>query len=180
MSLFRVRLRLPSSKQETLSLPGPVTIRSLLEGIQPFVDTDLAQIRLRLVYPPKALDLGDPSEWDRNVKAIGINNGEGIVVRIATESSEQTVEISEPATSQPVFMEPAKQSPPDSKPEQISFGKTKLERPISPVKPASSEKRKQRPFSQEEPPEIPVEGGYIVLRVMKDDNSCMYYSLKCY
>jgi hypothetical protein len=121
--------------------------------------------------------LGSPSEWDRNVKAIGINNGESIIVRIATESSEQTVEISEPAMSQPVFMEPAKKDPPDSKPEQISFGKTKVERPITPVKTASSKNPNERPLN-EETPEIPVEGGYIVLRVMKDDNSCMYYSLK--
>ena len=87
---FRVRLRLPSSKQETLTLSRPVTIKSLLEGIQPFVNVDITQIGLRVAYPPKSLELGNPSEWDRNVKDIGINNGEGLVVRINAESSTGT------------------------------------------------------------------------------------------
>ena len=34
-------------------------------------------------------------------------------------------------------------------------------------------KRNRVPSVQEEPPEIPVEGGFLVLRVMEDDNSCM-------
>jgi hypothetical protein len=45
---------------------------------------------------------------------------------------------------------------------------------VTPVKPASPPKR--GPSVQDEPPEISVEGGTIVLRIMEDDNSCMYNS----
>ena len=177
---FRVRLRLPSSKQETLTLSRPVTIKSLLEGIQPFVNVDITQIGLRVAYPPKSLELGNPSEWDRNVKEIGINNGEGLVVRINVESSTGT-EPTAPASPSPVSSKPppvaiAAPPAPVVEPSMATpvnpFVMPRAERPQSPAKRVSPAKR--GPSVQEEPPEIPLEGGTIVLRVMEDDNSCMY------
>src|SRR5271170_2536219 len=180
---FRVRLRLPSSKQETLTLPRPVTIKSLLEGIKPFVNVDITQIGLRVAYPPKSLELGDPSEWDRNVKEIGINNGEGLVVRIiaestATQPTAPTSTSTVSSKSAPVadvappaaVVEPSMATPPNP------FVMPRAERPQSPAKRASPAKR--GPSVQEEPPEVPLEGGTIVLRVMEDDNSCMYIPTK--
>lgn len=135
MSTFRVRLRLPSSKQETLSLPSPVTIRALLEGIQPLVDVELTQIRLRLAYPPKSLDLGSPTEWHRNVKEIGINNGEGLVVRIGggeTTSSESTTgDVPQPELSSPVPVQPVPVQP------KVFPNTFAADRPVTPVKPPS-------------------------------------------
>ena len=183
---FRVRLRLPASKQETLTLSRPVTIKSLLEGIQPFVDVDITQIGLRLAYPPKAIELGDPSQWDRNVKEIGISNGEGLVVRINGEST-ATPSSAQPSTSAVSSKTP---SVPDSAPPvpplavvqppvstvPNTFVMPRAERPQSPSKRASPAKR--GPTVQEEPPEIPLEGGTVVLRIMEDDNSCMYMPTK--
>jgi hypothetical protein len=176
---FRVRLRLPSSKQETLTLPRPVTIRSLLEGIQPFVNVDVTQIELRVAYPPKSLELGEPSQWDRNVQEIGIKNGEGLVVRVNEESTRiqptapasiSTITSKSPAVLDAAppssVVEPSIATPPNP------FVMPRAERTQSPAKPASPAKR--GPSVQEEPPEIPLEGGTIVLRVMEDDNSCMY------
>lgn len=180
MSSFRVRLRLPSSKQETLSLPNPVTIRALLEGIQPFVDVDITQIKLRLTYPPKALDLGSPSEWDRNVKSIGINNGEGLVVRIGSEppsASEPTITPIASTTLEPTLATTSEAVPVQRKVFPSSnnpFVNANVERPITAVKPSPSTKANRAKSVQDEPPEIPVEGGTIVLRIMEDDNSCMY------
>ena len=175
MSTFRVRLRLPSSKQEILSLPSPVTIRALLEGIQPFVDVDMNQIRLRFAYPPKAIDVGSPTEWHRNVKEIGINNGEGLVVRIGGETTSSTSG-DEPTQPEPPPPEPAQPVPVQPK---VSFPNTlSVGQPVTPVKPASPMKR--GPSVQDEPPEISVEGGTIVLRIMEDDNSCMYSSSQAY
>lgn len=145
MSL-RVRLRLPS-KQETLTLPTPVTVRTLLEGIQEFVGGELDQIGIKLGYPPKQVDL-NPEQWDMDVSALGIKNGESLIV-----SAESTV-----------AEKPAAPSPERTfTPSQDTFTKS--------IPPASSRVRPS------EPPEIPVEGGSVVLRIMADDNSCMYILL---
>ena len=173
MSTFRVRLRLPSSKQETLSLPSPVTIRALLEAIQPLVDVDITQIRLRLAYPSKALELGNATEWHRNVKEIGINNGEGLFVRIADEAT-STESTTGEAPPQPEPLPPVPVQPVPVQP-KASFPNTfSVDRPVTPVKAKSPAKR--GPPVLDEPPEIPVEGGTVVLRIMEDDNSCMYTS----
>lgn len=174
---FRVRLRLPSSKQETLSLARPVTIRALLQGIQPFVDADLTHIGLRFVYPPKQIDLGSTAEWDRNVKEIGINNGEGLVVRVTTgeksteADSQPSAPIDTSATQEPISVQPVK---PKFTTFQNLFVESKEEGHVSPAKSKSPARRDRGPSVQEEPPEIPVEGGSVVLRVMEDDNSCLY------
>ena len=163
---------LPRNKKHSL-FPVPSRSARLLEAIQPLVDADVTQIRLRLAYPPKALDLGSPTEWHRNVKEIGINNGEGLVVRIGgeTTSTESTMaEVPpqpEPAPPVPVEPVPVQQ--------KVSFPNTfSVDGPVTPVKPASP--AKGGPSVQDEPPEIPIEGGTIVLRIMEDDNSCMYNS----
>jgi hypothetical protein len=173
-SSFRVRLRLPSSKQETLSLPTPVTIRALLERIQPFVEVDLTQIGLRLAYPPKAFDLGSPSEWDRNVKDIGINNGEGLVVIITEERPSTTTQPTPP--SQPNVAEPVSVQPTKPKSSNLKVSFNNIEHPVTLAKSSSPSKRDRGPSVLEEPPEIPLDGGTIVLRIMEDDNSCMYIS----
>jgi len=172
-----MRLRLPSSKQETLTLPQPVTIKSLLEGIQPFVNVDVTQIELRVAYPPKNIELGKPSEWNRNVKDIGINNGEGLVVRINAESTDTSssgappsnVSTKAPSVPNVAAAVPVQQSvatPPNP------FVMPRAERPQTPAKRGLPATR--GPSVQEEPPEVPLEGGTVVLRIMEDDNSCMY------
>ena len=145
MSL-RVRLRLPS-KQETLTLPTPATIRSLLEGIQGFVGGELDEIGIKHGYPPKQVDL-NREPWDMDVSTLGIKNGETLIV-----SAESTV-AEKPAAAPPerTFT-----------PSQGSFTRS--------IPPASPRVRPS------EPPEIPVEGGSVVLRIMADDNSCMYILL---
>jgi ubiquitin thioesterase OTU1 len=146
---FRLRLRLPSSKQETLSLSSPVTIRTLLDGIQPFLQVDITQIGLKVGYPPKPLDLGAADTWGRDVNDIGIKSGETLVVTIE-ETVEEPVIPAQPAVS--------------------------AKRQLTPTKSASPSKR-GRGSVEEEPPEIPVEGGSVILRVMEDDNSCMFNAL---
>jgi hypothetical protein len=168
---FRVRLRLPSSKQETLSLPYPVTIRTLLEAIRPFVEVDTTQIGLKIAYPPKQLDLGSPEEWDREVKQVGISSGEALVVTIeenkpSTPTKQTDVAIPQSVLSQPV---PTKMPRFDT-----LFSESMDERPLKQARRNSPLKRDRGSSVQEEPPEIPVEGGTVVLRIMADDNSCLY------
>lgn len=171
---FRVRLRLPSSKQETLALSQPVTIRSLLEGIQPFVDVDPSKIELRLVYPPKQLDLGPPSQWDRDVKSVGINNGEGLVVSVGTGNDETSLAPSSSRLSPPPS-KPADPTP--AKAVQTPHLETVVERPRVSEKVMLQSSRARQVRLDDEPPEIDVEGGSVILRIMADDNSCLYIDL---
>jgi hypothetical protein len=167
---FRVRLRLPSSKQETLTLTRPVTVRALLEAIKPFVDVELSEIRLKLAYPPKSIDLGTPDQWDRNVSDVGISNGEGLVLTVSDKTNIPPPSEAKPRTEPPVSVQPIK---PIVAPFQNPFEDMLAveKRPLTPSKSSSPAKRVR---VNDEPPEIPVDGGTIVLRIMEDDNSCMY------
>jgi hypothetical protein len=167
---FRVRVRLPSSKQETLNLTRPVTIRVLVEAIKPFVDVELSQINIKQAYPPKSITLGTPEQWDRDVSEIGISNGDGLVVSI---SENEKKDVSPPSDVKPVETEQPVKSivAPFQNPFGGLLGAEK--RPLTPSR-AESPTPAKRSRVDEEPPEIPVEGGTVVLRIMEDDNSCMY------
>jgi len=220
---FRVRLRLPSSKQETLTLPRPVTINHLLSGIQPFVNLEPAQIAIKIAYPSRVVDLGAPETWDRDVKEVGINNGEGLVVSenvgptttTTTAATGQTTAamgqttaatghttaamgqintvgsvsggstpVQKPSTpmQEPISVQPVK---PGRATFANAFGNTASvaaeKRPspsnLGPANAASPAKRSKGASVLDEPPEVEIEGGTIVLRIMEDDNSCMYHHL---
>ena len=157
---FRLRLRLPSSKQETLNLSQPVTIRTLLDAIQSLLQVDPSQIGLRLAYPPKPLDLGSPETWERSLNEIGITSGEALTVTV-----EGGGQLAPQATETKSVVSPAVN--------ETTFAGSK--RPSTEMKSHSPPKRGKGNLSvRDEPPEIPVEGGTVVLRVMEDDNSCMY------
>ena len=197
---FRVRLRLPSSKQETLTLQPPVTIRTLLDAIAAFLDNAAPEtIELRLSYPPKMVDIGGPGEWERDVRDVGINNGEGLIVKVreggATDAATATTTATSslvpdgalasnaaplasrgghPATAPaPVNVPPRGASP--SKP-AAAMGQTNSTADRSPLG-VNSSARRGSPLKTDEPPEIEVEGGSVVLRIMEDDNSCMFNAL---
>jgi len=195
---FRVRLRLPSSKQEILTLQPPVTIRTLLDAIAPFLDNVPAEtIELRLSYPPKTVEIGGPAEWGRDVRDVGINNGQGLIVKVceiptdaatpkptATSSSvpgHALADNAAPLTSRgglpaaataPVNLPPRGTSP--SKP-SATMGQTSSAVRSSPR--VNSPARRGSPLRKDEPPEIELEGGSVVLRIMEDDNSCMFNAL---
>jgi ubiquitin thioesterase OTU1 len=167
---FRLRLRLPSSKQETLTLPSPVTIRALLDSIAPLLNTDPQQIELRTTYPPKSIDLGPEDTWTRDIRTVGIQNGEGLIVslRAPTTAPEEEAQTVVPAKEE----EPVRPS--------------ELVKPSVPVAQTSRGVPAQRALrssplarvSKDEPPEIQVEGGTVILRIMEDDNSCMFSPLQ--
>ena len=198
---FRVRLRLPSSKQEILTLQPPVTIRTLLDAIAPFLDNVPAEtIELRLSYPPKTVEIGGPAEWGRDVRDVGINNGQGLIVKVreiptdaathkptATSSSMpadalagSTAPLASrgrlPATATaPVNGPPRGTSPP--KP-AVAMGQTSSSAtPVRSSPPVISPARRGSPLKKNEPPEVELEGGSVVLRIMEDDNSCMFNAL---
>src|SRR5579859_3353595 len=204
---FRVRVRLPTSKQETLTLTRPVTINSLLEGIQPFVNVDVTQIGIKIAYPSKVIDLGPPETWNRQVNEVGINSGESLAITILENGTANTTTTtttqgntstamtgtSVDGTATPVLKPSTPMQEPISvqpvKPRIVAtldnkFGTTTTapaapaeKRPsnLSPArKTGSPAKRSKGPSVQDEPPEVEIEGGTIVLRIMEDDNSCMY------
>jgi len=177
MSLLRLRLRLPDSKQVNVSLTGPVSIETLLQAIQPHVNADPAQISLRIAYPPKELDLGSPDTWGRDVSEIGLKTGESLIVGIKEKTTVQDTNtqpahaVSAPTQPEPTPMLPMQREKKDSKFDSLFSQETSDW--VAPPK----ERPRGGPSVAEQPPEIPVEGGSIILRVMEDDNSCLFNAL---
>ena len=170
MSSLRIRLRLPS-KQETLTLPTPVTIRALLEGIQSFIGGDLDRIEIRFGYPPKQANLSNTAEWDKDVSTIGIKNGETLIVTTSLEQPKETGH--DMPSSHPVDPAPSI-VPPKRDFAAFQDTSTKVSDTLSSQTEVPLSKKRVGPSAQDEPPEIPVDAGTVVLRIMADDNSCMY------
>jgi hypothetical protein len=82
-TLFRVQYILGlSSRWGLLDFYEPVvTIRSLLEKLQPIVSANLDKIRLRNVCNQE-FDLGPSEEWDRDVQELGIENLGFVIVYV--------------------------------------------------------------------------------------------------
>src|SRR5579859_3239172 len=195
---FRARVRLPSSKQETLVLTRPVTIRGLLTSIHSLIeDVEISQIGLKIAYPSKAVDLGSPETWDRDITDIGIKNGQVLMVTISEETNTETPQpnasvsarslsglVQSPTSTpvqtpsapmpEPISVQPLKPRRP-SFPESFGAKPTAEKRPSNMSPTTSSPTKRMKGVSvQDELPEVEIEGGTIVLRVMEDDNSCMY------
>jgi len=133
------------SAQETLVLEKP-TIRSLLEAIQPFVNVkNLTGISARFVYPPKSVDFGSPTEWDNGLDSIGIKNGETLIIAMTQE---------QPRLPQGPLAPAAVEAP-----QEVWRA------------PLAGPSRAKTPEAEQ----VPVGGGTVVLRVMADDNSCLYF-----
>jgi hypothetical protein len=165
---FRLRLRLPSSKQETLTLPSPVTIRTLLNTIAPLLNTDPHQIELRTIYPPKSIDLGSEDAWTRDIRDVGIQNGEGLIVSLRTPTS---AEEEETPTVVPAKKEEEAAKPSEAVKPSVPVAQTNRAIPVQKSLRSSPLAR----VNKDEPPEIEVEGGTVILRIMEDDNSCMFF-----
>jgi ubiquitin thioesterase OTU1 len=144
---IRIRLRAPNG-QHTLSLDDNAAVSDLLTAIT--TSTDLPLYHLKWGFPPQPLD---PSLYGLSTPLkdtdLKLNGAQIMVIAQATgDPSEAATKESEATTSQPAAAAPLS-----------------LQRKESPV--------------LKDTPEVPVpsRGGTIVLRVMPDDNSCMFRAL---
>lgn len=141
---MRLRVRGPSG-QSTVTLDDSATVEELRGQIAE--KTGLAAFDVKYGYPdlkPLALD---GFQSTQKLSDIGvILNGEQLIVAPRAEGAAQTVADSTPATQQ------------QSKPTHVPVSQAPLEKPA------------------DDPPEIasPEHAGTFVLRVMPDDNSCLF------
>ncbi|KAJ5510831.1 Ovarian tumor otubain [Penicillium expansum] len=143
---MRIRVRGPSG-QSTITLDDTATIKDLLTQIAE--KTGLATFDVKYGYPLKPLEL-DSFQQDQRILEVGINlNGESLIV---AQKEGATRGVSDDApTARTVPSQPAQPSQPSR----------------SQIPPENT---------TEDPPEIasPEHAGTFVLRVMPDDNSCLF------
>lgn len=142
---MRIRIRGPGG-QSTISLPETATVNDLLTKIQEA--TSLAAFEIKYGYPPKPLALAQ-LERQMNIADIGVNlNGEQLIISKKEDPAHSGVS--------PVSPEPMQHT-----------GET-LKSPEPRVE--------NTPAVENDPPEVysPEHSGFVVLRIMPDDNSCLF------
>lgn len=144
------------SGQSTVTLDDSATVKDLQTQIAD--KTGLVTFDVKYGYPLKPLEL-DNFEPNQRISEIGIKlNGESLIVAQKegdTRGASDDAPQAHPAPSQP------------SQPSQLS-------QPSRPSRPSTSQISQEN--SAEDPPEVasPEHAGTFVLRVMPDDNSCLF------
>jgi ubiquitin thioesterase OTU1 len=157
---MRLRLRAPSGVS-TITLTDDATVSDLLSSITEA--TTLPEFDLKWGYPPQPLD---PSLYGLSTLLketdLKLNGEQLIVLARELEGSPQAL-ASNPSSY-------ATSSTPPSIPTQSKPNK-KLTEPLS--------LKRKKNAALEDPPEIPLpsQGATVVLRVMPDDNSCLFRAI---
>ncbi|KAK2747303.1 ubiquitin-specific protease otu1 [Myotisia sp. PD_48] len=149
---MRIRVRGPSG-QSTISLEDTATVQELSQHIADV--TSLSHYDVRYGYPPKPLEL---EKLDPNSQLIHIGvklHGEQLIVNNRDDSTNHA----QTPTSTSTPLPPATKAKAKPTPRQSPLSLT----------------RKQTDVGND-PPEIPSpeHGGMVVLRIMPDDNSCLF------
>ncbi|KEF62861.1 uncharacterized protein A1O9_00834 [Exophiala aquamarina CBS 119918] len=164
---MRIRIRDPTGKSSIISLGNSATIETLREAIT--TETSLTSFEIKYGFPPKTLDLNQyPPASILSELDVKLNGEQLIVNNISPSASQQKSEAARQPTS-PKEKHGSSQSPstaaqPKSKP-----------KPQQPAAAPLSLSRKKNP-AMDDPPEVfmPEVGGTLVLRIMPDDNSCLF------
>jgi len=164
---MRIRIRGPTGKSSTITLGNSATIETLREAIT--AETNLTSFEIKYGFPPKTLDINQYPSTSL-VSEIDVKlNGEQLIVNNAAPTPSQ--QKSEP-NRQP---QPSKESQGSSKPSSTVPQPKSDPKPQQPAAAPLSLSRKQNP-AMDDPPEVfmPEVGGTLVLRIMPDDNSCLF------
>ena len=178
---MRIRIRGPAG-QAAISLPESATIKDL--GAQIIERTSISTFDLKYGYPPRPLLLSDYTETTK-LSDIGIKiDGEQLIVSETTPSaSKQQVPsangLAKPldkSSSEPSVVEARKFSSADA-PSSFSFADVGAAPPSSTRKTNKPLSLSRKPTSaSSDPPELPLpsHASTLVLRIMPDDNSCLF------
>jgi len=173
---LRVRIRGPSG-QSTASFDDSATIETLRKQIAE--STSLTSFDVKYGYPPKPLHL-EKYEPSNLLTELDIKlNGEQLLVT-QTERTTPSQTTSTTATKQTSNTQNQQSSVESSaRVAQSSKGKQQSSKaaPAEPAAPLSLTRKQNKEMS--EPPEIfiPDIGGTLVLRIMPDDNSCLFRAI---
>ena len=191
---MRLRVRGPSG-QTVISLGDDDTVASLLKQIASQTSIPESSLVIKYGYPPKPLDFPESSR-DLKLTDLDVNlNGEQLIISKGGPSVDQipnqssiiraTRDLGGPMAESESTKAPP--SAPSGGAQGFSFG----DFGSAPSKPASSKpsappsnsplslQRKDHADVAEDPPEIimPEQGGTLVLRIMPDDNSCLFRAI---
>ncbi|OAP65437.1 hypothetical protein AYL99_01409 [Fonsecaea erecta] len=171
---MRVRIRDPSGKSSTVTLDESATVDTLRKTIK--TETSLSSFEVKYGYPPKTLLL-DQLPPSRPLSELDVRlNGEQLIVNEVKPPSQKS-------DLQPTSSDPLGHAPRTADSSRhhgpTSTGFTSTSKPAARSQEASaaplSLSRKQNP-EMADPPEIwcPDLQGTLVLRIMPDDNSCLF------
>ncbi|KAJ9647041.1 ubiquitin-specific protease otu1 [Coniosporium apollinis] len=167
---MRIRIRSPSGVS-TINLSTSATVSDLQSSITK--ETSIPAFDIKFGYPPKPLDL---TQFDPSIKLsdTGLKlDGEQLIVIVRDIQSEisSSLKGTTPAKSEAASL-------PGSKAAQVVPTKS-APIPSEPYNQPLSLTRKPTSKDMKDPPEIPVptHDATMVLRIMPDDNSCMFRAL---
>ncbi|KAK9457569.1 hypothetical protein V1511DRAFT_493994 [Dipodascopsis uninucleata] len=155
---MRLRAKLPSSSSEILTLPDDATVENLIASLLNIPEiSDASSFECRTGFPPKIVDLSNSMML---LKEVGILNGDQITVTTTSgdvASSNEGVQGSSQTESAAL---------PDEIKHLISGINTSTVTP------------RREPDDKKGPPEVRLgPDNVVVLRVMEDDNSCLFRAI---
>lgn len=183
---MRIKIRSPAGTQ-VLTLPPEATVSSLLDEIRS--KTSLSgDLDIKFGYPPKALLLNTYSS-DTVLSSLPVKlEGEQLIISesgggavrgsgagVVAKGEGTTIETGKAG----VYVPPSSTEPISNKPFSFS-GQGSAALNSSSNKPPPSSSRSLKPkANKDDPPDIPLKGGRgtVVLRVMEDDNSCLFRAI---
>ena len=171
---MRVRIRGPSGKSSTVSLDDSATIEILHKTIE--AETSLSSFEIKYGYPPKVLSLeGLPSSKALSELDVKLNGEQLIINELnrSAQSPEAQSTLLGAARSPIRTVGPSNDS--SSAKADVPSRSQPPRRPQKPVTGQLGLSRKQN-AEMADPPEIwcPDLQGTMVLRIMPDDNSCLF------
>ena len=170
---MRLRIRGPEG-QSTVTLDSSATVGTLREIIQK--QTSLSSFEVKYGYPPKLLLLEEYATETRLEDMPISLNGEQLIVS-SSAAVANAVTLREPVTQAQtgeIFQTEAERGP--SQPRWLA-SQTSAQDSGRDSKPLSLSRKSKSDL--EDPPEIllPELGGTLVLRIMPDDNSCLFRAI---
>ncbi|KAK9427935.1 hypothetical protein V1505DRAFT_378579 [Lipomyces doorenjongii] len=155
---MKLKLRLPSSASQLVTLSDDAIVTDLLNEVRMISELRNAiDVQLRSGFPPKPLDLSNKSA---KIMELGVRSGDQLIVSTASSAVEL----------------------PDEVRNLVAGFETSL--PTSSPAPALDTSKPGNEFMQQKtddstrPPEVPCgPDNVVVLRVMDDDNSCLFRAI---
>ncbi|GAA5837480.1 hypothetical protein JCM9279_006766 [Rhodotorula babjevae] len=156
-----LRLRAPTGTSDA-NLASDATLADLHDHIKHNLGIPRARQELRLGFPPKPLDpAASPSA---TLASLGIKTGEAIVVAERDPPAPTPASSSSSSTAAPPSIPQKRASSPPAPP---LARKPAATQPAAPPRPAP-------PAAGDLPAFVEADGGYLVLRQVPDDNSCLF------
>ncbi|RMZ76037.1 hypothetical protein DV737_g5015, partial [Chaetothyriales sp. CBS 132003] len=179
---MRVRIRGPGGQSTVTLDDASATVDTLRKTIE--TETSLTSYTVKYGYPPKELSL-DELPLSKLLSDLDIKlNGEQLLISRSETASKQANTVSASAPPWTSAASPAQSHATTATTASCSkvapsTGSNPLGVPASLSKQPLSLSRKQKLSVEDDPPEVPVPelGGVVILRIMPDDNSCLFRAI---